>query len=246
MKKNATTLIALLALSISSGCTHHAFTPPTQTTPLETAAPIGAGRTALQGEVAAHGSVFNGGSASLSGRVRHGLTDNVEISGEANYLVVAPRDAAHTTPHVGSARIGVKHSLTRGFAFTSGLGFGLFAGGPFVGADVGFIASYDNDYVVPFFTGRLSLSIPTEAREVDTGLPNEPAGMFVNTVGTTGMAIATLGAEIKLTRDENATRHSLLLGFSFGAMHDLSWDEDHAETIGTVSGTVAYQVVLGR
>ncbi len=170
MSDSSRTTFALVALLGLAGCTPRVYSPPARALPMEAPASIGDGQTALQLEGGMSGMTFGPSLLHGTARVRHGLSEELEMSGEANIVgvVIGDDDYEETDAHRGiySARFGLKRSFSRHFALRFGLGSGGSAGGGFVSPDVGLVVGFDNPVVVPFGGVSVFTSVPLGAREV--------------------------------------------------------------------------------
>lgn len=150
---------------MSNGCIVH--TPPARGVPLETAAPVGDARSGLQLE----GAKQAGGASATSGalRLRHGIDDDTDVSVEATAIRIPPYTTSPPPDDrldTWALRAGAKHRLSRSLALIGGAGAGLFPGGPFVAPDGGLVTSWNNGYVEPFASLRISVSLPLESKKV--------------------------------------------------------------------------------
>ena len=203
---------------ILTACSPHAFSPPGRTLPLETAAAVGAGNTGVQLEGGISTEVLGPGVVHATARVRHGVGEQTDVNFEAN-LVFYIDDDEQVEAHRGiySGRFGVKHAFGQHFALTGGVAAGGSAGGGFFSPDVGFITSFENPYVVPFVSGRLVLSQPLGAREVeffDDGVAFTQSPQF-----TYGYALAT-GVRVPVGPMAKPLRPALLVGFGLTQIFD--------------------------
>lgn len=162
-----TRIVLLVALA---GCAPHLYSPPGRSLPLEAAATVAPGETALQLEGGVSSAVFGPGVAHGTARVRHGVAEEIEVVVEGNAVVVLHDDEGPSSDaHRGiyGARVGAKLGFSPHFAFTFGAGAGGSAAGGFVSPDLGIIGSYDNPYVVPFLSLRGFISQPFAVRGVE-------------------------------------------------------------------------------
>lgn len=157
-----------LTVIVLAGCTPHVFSPPGRVIPLEAPATVGEGRTGIQIEGGMSSESFGEPIGHGTARVRHGLTERLEINGEASAMVFTLGDDAMTDAHRGiySARFGVKGAFGRHFALTSGLAGGWSAGGGFLSPDIGIVTGWTNNFVVPFISTRVFFSQPLNATAV--------------------------------------------------------------------------------
>jgi hypothetical protein len=164
----------------------------------------------------------------FSARGRHGLTEEVELQAEAAVVHFDDSEAADTdqTPYMGSARVGTKWSigaLGHHLALTAGLGGGAHAGGGFTAADLGFVAGFQNRYVVPFYAMEGGVSLPIAASAVDTSREDEDPGTHTDTPLTTFSVRTTMGLRVPFTLGWDApgafavgVQHVLLVGHRGG------------------------------
>jgi hypothetical protein len=156
--------IAALVLLLN-GCIVH--TPPARGVPLETAAPVGDGRTGMQLEGARQAGGWGATSGAL--RLRHGIGEDTDISVEATAIRIPPYTTSPPPDDrldTWAFRAGAKHRLSRALAVVGGAGAGIFPGGPFVAPDGGLVTSWNNGIVEPFASLRLSVSLPLESKQV--------------------------------------------------------------------------------
>lgn len=182
-------LLALLAL----GCTPQVYSPPARALPLEAPAALGDGVSALQLEAGSSSEVFGPSVVHAMGRARHGLTDTLDLSAEANFLIVTNGDpeTGAEVPHRGiySARLGLKYAVSPNFALTFGAGGGASAAGGFLSPDVGVIFGFENPHVVPFVSLRGFLSQPIAARDVT--IPDSDGDLTLRPDLTLGFGFTT-------------------------------------------------------
>jgi hypothetical protein len=226
---------ALAATLGVTGCTHDVYLPPARMLPLESAATLAQGETGMQLEGGAHGAVFGVAAKSGTVRVRRGVDDANEVSAEVSVLHVDNAAAArvNTYPNVFAIRGGAKHRVTRWFSVMGGLGGGASDGGGFCSPDVGGVVAFENPYLVPFLSARAGLSVPFDARRVDTGAKTGPEAP-----PTTGYAGAVIGARVPLGAcDTNAcgVRGSLLAGVGFTSF-TYAGGEDTSQTVLSAAG----------
>ena len=205
--------VLIAASALLAGCNHHIHSPPARALPMESVAPVGKGRVGLAAEAAIHGAVFGPSLTSGGGRVRVSPHEDVDVSVEGNVLHVRGDAANDIDQNVYSARVGAKYRVVRWFALAGVLGGGYHVAGTFVSPDLGIIAAYENDYVVPYFSMRGFVSEPLAVRTVDT----REAGSTTPERGapqTTGGFATSLGVRVPMlpSFDQNeGVRGSLLL-----------------------------------
>jgi hypothetical protein len=220
-----TTTLARLAalLPLMAGCAHHVYSPPARMLPLESVATLPRGETGVQGEFGGV-SWIDGATASI--RARRGFTDRAEVSAEASVLHVGHRSAAGTKRDGFGARAGAKYALASWLAITGGLGGGASAAGGFFSPDLAVIVAWENRYVVPFLSGRASLSLPVGARQVDvTG--TDDTTTFVGTPTRTWILGATAGVRVPVGSPApgSGARANLLAGVGATHLQDATEDQ---------------------
>lgn len=228
--------LPLAAVLFLTACSPHAFSPPGRTLPLETAAAVGAGNTGVQLEGGISTEILGPGLVHATARVRHGVGEQTDLNFEGNFAYFIDGDEQNEA-HRGiySGRLGIKHAFGDNFALTGGIAAGGSAGGAFLSPDVGVIAGFENPYVVPFVSGRLILSQPISAREVefvDDGVAFMQAPQF-----TYGYNLTT-GLRIPVGPLAKPLRPAILVGFGITQIFD---GEDDA---GFMSGNVGFELTL--
>jgi hypothetical protein len=164
------------------------YTPPTRALPLETAAPVGDGRTGVQVEGAGFAS-GNSELASAALRARRGVGRDTDVSVEST--VMRAGYATSDRFDTWAQRLGAKRRIACGFALEGGLGGGAFSGGGFGAPDVGAIASWGNGIFEPFAAARGSLSIPLVPRDIGVGDAARPPRV-------TWFGALTIGARVPI------------------------------------------------
>ncbi len=237
-------LLVVLAL-LASGCSFHAFSPPTRLLTLESAETLKEGETSIGAEGSVGGFVFGDVSGLGGVRVRRGLADGVEVSIDAAAGYVAGwtfscEDASsdcvpgHARGAGAALRVGAKWApWIRHFALTGGIGGGGSLLGGFFGADLGVIASYDNPHFVPFVSTTLGVSLPFMAPTLHFGENRDAAS-------TTMWWSTTLGVKLPLPIGPNLTsvRGSVLLGV--GTLYLYDGTESDAAALATLGGEVSF------
>jgi hypothetical protein len=221
-----TTLARLAALlPLVAGCAHHVYSPPARMLPLESVATLSRGETGVQGELGGV-SWIDGTTASI--RARRGFTERTEVSAEASVLHVGRRSAADTNRDGYALRAGGKFAASPWLALAGGLGGGASAAGGYFSPDVAVIVAWENRYVVPFLSGRASLSLPVKARQVDvTGVDDTTT--FVGTPGRTWIFGATTGVRVPLGSSgprSGGMRGNLLAGVGMTHLQDATDDQN--------------------
>lgn len=228
------TRTALLRLApaflLAAGCAHHVYSPPARMMPLESVATLSRGETGVQGEFGG-ASWINGTTASL--RARRGVTERVELSGEASAVHVGRDSAAGTNRNGYALRAGAKYEALPWLAVVGGFGGGSSAAGGFLSPDVGLIVAWENRYVVPFLSGRASVSLPVNARQVDVTEVGD-ATTFVGKPERTWIFGGTAGLRVPLGPPRPGSgplRGNLLAGIGMTHLQD-SKDEQNVLQLG--------------
>lgn len=240
MPRHVTVVLAAVVCPLAFGCSYAVYSPPTRSLPLESAARLPPGRTAVKAEQAINsivmGSTLTGGSL----QVRHGVSETTELAAEGSVQYVHGDSAMNVSPFIVAGRFGVKHAPpgVRHFAFTAGAGAGHHAAGSFAAGDVGLIASYENCWLIPTIAARAWLSVPIANRALDLGAPDSPAGEEVHRPYTTlafapsanlrvplgphrcdeipsAPAALLMGAQISFVNDHDSTDAFFGLGVGF-------------------------------
>jgi len=192
--RTSTTVVSVMLLS-TSACSHQLYSPPARLVPLESARTVPAGTTNVTARTSMSAAVFDPALGVVSGGIKHGLTDHLELDGDVSYAHLFQSDEHEVDPNVAAARVGLKGSTSgHNLAWMAGVGGGLApAAGAFVATDIGAIVSYQNCYAVPFLAGQAFMSLPAGAREVtfSNGDRSKP-------VLTAGYGLGT-GLEMPLT-----------------------------------------------
>lgn len=234
---------AFCALSILvSACSYHAYSPPSRVGLVENAATLGEGRTsvALEGSGGSVAFASGGGAAA---RVRRGVSETVDVSLDATFVYLRGPDfdcEGATSPCApgraegagGAGRLGAKWApWGRYFAIAGGFGGGGSSMGGFVAPDLGLIASYENEYVVPFVSTLASVSFPLGARSLRFG-------EHESSPSTTFSLATTLGAKVLVGPQDRAARGALVAGLGLLVLAD----DEEADTAwsATVGGEVSF------
>lgn len=221
--------LGLGALLLSAGCTHQVFSPPARHLPLEAPATVGAGRTAISGELGFGGEIFGPELVGGSVRLRRGLTEHLEVSGEVTLVQLDDeKAAADQDPNIYMARAGVKWAPAQTgqhLAFTGGVGGGAHTGGGFIAPEAGVIVGYENAYLVPFIGYQAGVSVPLGASEVDTSTTDQGVGTELHTPETTFSHRLTLGVRVPLRATGAALPGGFTVGWQQLWLHDLVSDE---------------------
>lgn len=156
------------------------MTPPSTASLLTTAETLAEGDVAVGLNGGAQGAVFGPAVATAGGRLRYGVTDDLELVADGGAYVVSEDSIADEHRGIYTARLGLKYRLHEHFAAVGGLGAGIApAFGFFGGIDGGVVAAWENPHVVPFVAGRVSFNGPVRPKRVDTGQRDDEPGEVV-------------------------------------------------------------------
>lgn len=225
MPQRTTAAAAACAGIALVGCQTTVFSPPARPMPLETAATLPPGDTGIQVEGGNHSSVFRPQLWSGTLRVRHGLSENIDLALEASAVHIdADASSNPTSRNLHSLRGGLKYRVMKHFAVAGGVGGGYSAGGAFMSPDVGPIVAWENRYVVPFVSARGGLSSPIAPRTVDLSSNGDPPGTTSSRPKPTWLLALAAGLRIPLGRSEpehGTLRGSLLAGVGVTHLADV-------------------------
>jgi hypothetical protein len=228
-----TVLLSVLALS-SSACAYHTYSPPARGLPLESAATLPKGRTALSASGGMLGTAFGPDLLAFSGQVRHGFKEGFDGVAAATVLNVRGDSDSHEHPNAYALRAGAKLRPLPHLAFTGGLGGGGSAQGGFVSPDLGTVLAFENHYLVPWLAAHGFISQPIGAQRVYLGVDTDP-DPDVKRFGKPRTSIGgTLSAGLRIPLQHHTEApHSILLGISWAVIAD---SEDHEDFLGLAAG----------
>lgn len=218
-----------------SGCSTFLYSPPARVSPLESPALLAKGDSSAELQASVHGAVFGPGLSKLGIQYSEGVSDELEIGGEANLMILSdasqPEDnvAQDHHPNIYSARLSAKWSpeaLQDYVAVTAGIGGGASAAGGFLSPDLGLVVGWKNPYLTPFVSAALYASQPVNPVELDMRKNGEESPVLRKpqfTYGYSGTAGAILHLnEIDLTPGisidflDNSSERSAFVGLHFG------------------------------
>lgn len=220
--------LALLALP-ASACSFTSYAPPSRTMPLETAQAPTAGQTEAQLEVNAAGAVMGFDTTNGGARLRHGITDQLAITGDVGVLHVNG-DSPETQREALLGRVGVHVHPARAprIALTTGFGGGTSPlAGRWLSYDVGVVASAESRHVLPFISGEVFASVPIDPPTFS--YESYDGDIHTDRLSNTRGARATAG--VALRRSETS-RAALLLGLSWGVVANADGDDDQVLGVG--------------
>lgn len=221
-------LATLAVLTATAACSQHVYSPPTQAYALAPVTTLAQGARALDLEASSHAQVFDPVVGTADARLRAGLGEGVEVSGEGMVARVAGvgfytgRAGLRVNPHKGAV------------AFNAGIGGGYSPkGGKLVAIDAGISAGYDNCHVVPIASASAFASQPIAAKPIDVSTNSKTgtstAHRTAGSVLRVGLRIALAPARchageeipwITVGLDEttlvDATDHAFLVGLGVG------------------------------
>jgi hypothetical protein len=150
----------------SGGCAVRLYSPPAGSFPVESSRTLGQGHSSLRGDGFWGGATFGPQVSSYRLSVAHGLRDQVDLSLSPALTRIHGASRGDTNHNIYALRAGIKYAPVPHFAVVGGLAGGGSVGGGFLSPDLGFIAAYENPYVIPFFAARALLSAPLNAKVV--------------------------------------------------------------------------------
>jgi hypothetical protein len=188
--------VAVLCLA---GCAQRAYSPPARGFSLESPKTLGADESALGvgGGVAgvAFGPTLAVGEVSL----RHGVSPDVDLVGDATWLSVTDASGAGVDRNIYAGRGGLK-LRPEGMPFAVLVGGGLGyapAGGAYVAGDAGFVVGWENCVLVPFAQTGLMASVPLDPHAVDLTRPEDKMQVLDTPTVTYGWSVG-LGLRLVL------------------------------------------------
>lgn len=218
MSRHSLLLLPLCALA-SPACSYAAYTPPSRTMPLETAAAPALGKTDLQIEANMVGAVMGFDTSNGAARLRRGVTDHVAVTAEAGVLHVNHGDG-NTDPDAYLGRVGfhVHSSVAPRIALTGGIGSGYSSvAGSWATGDLGVVVSKETRHLVPFGAFEVYGSTPIREQPFTyTDGDSTQTDMLKPTRGVRG----TVGFEWRPFEPGPDSRTSLLAGFQYGRIAD--------------------------
>lgn len=212
-------LWVLLAITLAlSGCTRHVFSPPTRLVPVETASTLEASETSAGLHAGPRGALFGPSLVVVAGQGRHGVTEDLELGADLNYMYVSDESegiAVDYSRHAFSGRASLKWApevLGQYVALVGGVGGGHSAAGSFVSPDVGVLLSYDW-YVTPIVSAGVFVSQPIGAKTLDLRETPDDDPLLSTPEFTYGYSLAT-GLAIPIKRVK------FTLGLSLDVVND--------------------------
>ncbi len=222
------------------------MTPPTTPSVLTSPATLNDDQVAIAVNGGLHAAVFGPAVGAAAGRVRVGLVEDLELVLDGGALAIAEESIAGEHRGIYTGRAGFKYRLHRHVALIGGVGAGVApASGVFVGADVGFVAAYENPYFVPYVALRAFYDVPIRPGFVDVGIQGDDAvgDVLVAPSDTLGGSLE-LGFRAPVGRDR---RFNLMLSGVLTALYDgrggVLSDDDTLWLLGVMSG---FEMVIGR
>lgn len=161
-----------LGLVAGGGCVSRILAPPARFQPLESPRFVGEGKTGIELEGGSGGEVFAGNAFGGTVRLRRGLSDDLELTGEGSVAYVEVDATPSQASRVwGGARVGVRGRFASGFEHAwwgVGVGGGSYAGGGFISPDLAVGIGWVNPYFIPYLQLGLHTSLPIAPQVVDT------------------------------------------------------------------------------
>ncbi|MBW2736376.1 MAG: hypothetical protein JRH20_28650 [Deltaproteobacteria bacterium] len=224
--KHLALLLTLAATTLMAGCSHHVYSPPARAPSLRSARNLKKGVTSVQAAAHMQGAVFGPEVAGGSVSVHRGITPEIELGVDVTLLEVLGSSGANLDRGIYSGRVEGRFNPQRNHyvALFSGLGGGYApAGGGFVSGDLGVTLGFENCYVTPFTSLAALVSVPINARPVDTrvGVSDKPE---ISQAQTTFGAQYSFGARVPLggwsSCPQRVAPVTLAVGMGFTYLND--------------------------
>ncbi|SRR6266545_1113864 len=192
-------VVLSLAASVLSACSYQLFAPPARMVTLESARTAAPGETIVGARAAGYSAVFDPAVGVVSGGVKRGVAEQVEVSADATWGHLVYDGFPDIDRNIYAARVGGKVSNAGAWAaFFAGVGGGVApAAGGFSAADVGAVLSYPRWLIVPFLNLTGFASTPIGAKQVDFRNPDGTLAATDRAQTTVGLGAGT-GIEIPL------------------------------------------------
>ena len=180
--KTTRSIFLLIAVSVSTpACQAHIFSPPARINLLESSATLKEGEQAAAVGGGGSGALFGFSATALAATYKKGVSDQFEVGVDGTFVAVDDSHAvANLDPYIWGGRVKAKWApqKTKGFAaITAGIGGGYsIEGGGYVSPDLGFIAAFENPYLVPFVGVSGFISQPIASKTVDISHDDEDLG----------------------------------------------------------------------
>ncbi len=236
-------ITSAIMASVLAGCGAHVYSPPARVATVETARTLEESETSHKLAGGLFSELFGAEGGIVSVQARHGVTDALELGGDATLIHIASRGVADQHPNIYSGRAALRWGpewAGDNVALTAGLGGGVSAAGGFVSPDIGLNIAYENRYIVPFVTGSLLVSVPVGATAVDLSKSDEAIGTNVQTPVTTKGAVIGAGISIPVYFGASENLHRGSIGLSVSWM----WLDDGKEKAYIPSITPAIELVF--
>lgn len=220
---------ASVLVMLAAGCRQKVYSPPSQLFAVTPIAALPDNTQSLDINVSRHAQIFDPPVDAASGRLRHGIGKNSEVSVEGSTAAVRDDGPSRADRTFYTGRVGVRSNPERGpFTFSAGGGGGVSgAAGSFIAGDIGMAVGWNNCVLVPSFEVSGFVSQPTEQREVD--VTDDPSDPEVDTPTTTYGGVMRFG--LRLSLSPSACRHgepSPWLGAGVGFTKMIDRDSDTA------------------
>lgn len=225
--------LAVAAIVVAPACAYQSYTPPARMLPLETAHAPAAGHSDLQLGASSASAIMGFSVLTGGGRLRHAVSDNVAVDGEAAMIQVQGK----TTPdvdheayvgrlgvhvHPGPTNPGCDH-----IAFVGGAGSGYSAlAGRWVSYDAGVVVSTRSTYADLFLglTGFGSTPLRPQPFQYQAAGDDKPQTDVLSQTWGWGFIV---GLDLHTPDDAFA----VTLGLRAGSLTD----DDHRDTYGQPS-----------
>ncbi len=239
----AVLIASAIMASVFAGCGAHAYSPPARIATVETARTLEEGETSHQLAGGLFSEVLGAEGGLVSVRVRHGVSDALELGGDVTLIHITSEGAGDPHPNIYEGRAALRWGPEWAgdyVALTAGLGGGASAAGGFVSPDIGLNIAYENRYVVPFLTGSLLVSVPVGAKAVDLSDFDSEPGTDMQTPVTTKGAVLGAGISIPVHFGTSEDLHKGSIGLSVS----WTWLDDGEESASIQSIAPAIEIVF--
>ena len=213
-----------LSVAVATGCTAHVYAPPSRMAALDGPSLVGEGKTEVSGQFGLGVQVLGSGYHAGGVQVRHGISEQVEVTGNASYFAVSGRRDGDLSPNAAepdatyhpeeetwflyAGRVGMKWSppeVGGHVAIFSGIGGGYSDAGGFVSTDLGVSVGYNNAYVVPFAAVGGFISVPVGSKAIDISDNGKASVMQTAQFTYGGQGLVGLRGEIAVQEGQHVS-----------------------------------------
>jgi hypothetical protein len=219
--------LAAVAL-LAAGCSQRVYSPPSQLFAVSPIAALPDNQRAFDVDISTHSQIFDPSVNAGTGRLRHGIGDNAEVSVEGSVAAVADSGPSKADRSFYTGRAGVRTNPGEGpLTFFAGAGGGYApAGGTFGALDAGVVVGIPNCTFVPTFQASGFVSEPLDPRPIDVS--DDPKYVDYDTPSRTVGGVLRGGVRIGLS--PSACRRGeqepwLVAGFGVTKVMDIDSDD---------------------